>query len=323
MPSSAVQNFTDPDAFASSVRAARAELTFVGRGQFAATLTQVTFSDLWMQRFSDNLSRVIHSAIVTGRAIISFGTQPGPGLFLGGVEMTRTSLVRMSEGQTFFHRSSGPSSFASMSLPIEKIASLGEAMANCDLTPKREALVVTPTPAAMERLQRLHAVTANLAEHAPEVIANPEAARGLEETLIQAMVACLSHSDSQQKRSARHRHAAIMRRFHDVVERNTGEALYLSTLCRAVGASARTLQDCCHEHLGPVRFLWLRRMHLARTALVMADPATATVTSIAGAYGFWELGRFAVAYRELYGELPRVTLRKVLTPEPQAFRMSL
>jgi hypothetical protein len=89
MPSSAVQNFTDPDVFASSVRAARAELTFIGRGQFAATLTQVTFSDLWMQRFSDNLSRVMHSAIVTGRAIISFGTQPGPGLFLGGVEMTR------------------------------------------------------------------------------------------------------------------------------------------------------------------------------------------------------------------------------------------
>jgi AraC-like DNA-binding protein len=312
MPSSAVQNFTDPDVFASSVRAARAELTFIGRGQFAATLTQVTFSDLWMQRFSDNLSRVMHSAIVTGRAIISFGTQPGPSLFLGGVEMTPTSLVRLSEGQTFFHRSSGPSSFASMSLPIDKIASLGEAMAGCDLTPRREALVVRPTPAAMERLQRLHAVTANLAKEGPEVIANPEAARGLEETLIQAMVACLSQSDSQPRRSARHRHIAIMRRFREVIERNTGEALYLSALCRAVGASARTLQDCCHEHLGmsPIRFLWLRRMHLARTALVMADPATATVTSIAGTYGFWELGRFAVAYRELYGESPRATLRR-------------
>ena len=237
--------------------------------------------------------------------------------------MTRTSLVRMSEGQTFFHRSSGPSSFASMSLPIEKVASLGEAMASCDLMPKREALVVTPTPAAMERLQRLHAVTANLAEHAPEVIANPEAARGLEETLVQAMVACLSHSNSQQKRSARHRHATIMRRFHEVVERNTGEALYLSTLCRAVGASARTLQDCCHEHLGmsPVRFLWLRRMHLARTALVMANPATATVTSIAGTYGFWELGRFAVAYRELYGKSPRVTTTLTAVTPKMSFKV--
>jgi AraC-like DNA-binding protein len=312
MTSSAVQDFTDPDAFASSVRAARAELTFIGRGQFAATLTQVTFSDLWMQRFSDNLSRVMHSATVTGRAIIAFRAQPGPSLFLGGAEMACTSLLRLSEGQTFFHRSLGPSSFATMSLPIEKIASLGESLAGYDLMPGREALVVTPPSSAMERLQRLHAVAANMARHAPEVIANPNAARGLEETLIQAMVACLNPVDAQKQSRARHRHVAIMRRFNDVVARNTGETLYLSAVCQAVGASARTLQDCCQEHLGmsPIRFLWLRRMHLARTALVTANPATATVTSIAGTYGFWELGRFAVAYRELYGESPRMTLRR-------------
>ena len=65
--------------------------------------------------------------------------------------------------------------------------------------------------------------------------------------------------------------------------------------------------------MGPKRYLLLRRMHLARRALLMADPATVTVTEIATNYGFWELGRFSVAYRSLFGESPLASLRR--TPD--------
>jgi AraC-like DNA-binding protein len=50
-------------------------------------------------------------------------------------------------------------------------------------------------------------------------------------------------------------------------------------------------------------------MHLARRALIRADPATATVTGVATEYGFWELGRFSVQYRALFGESPSASLR--------------
>jgi AraC-like DNA-binding protein len=51
-------------------------------------------------------------------------------------------------------------------------------------------------------------------------------------------------------------------------------------------------------------------MHLARRALLRASAATATVTSIATELGFWELGRFSVEYRALFGESPREALRR-------------
>ena len=74
MPSSAVRTFTDPDDYAAAIRATRAELTVTGRGHFTAKLTRIDLHRLWMQRFSDNLPRVAHSAAMTGRAIISFRT---------------------------------------------------------------------------------------------------------------------------------------------------------------------------------------------------------------------------------------------------------
>jgi len=66
MPSSAVQTFTDPDDYSAAIRATRAELTVTGRGHFAAKITRIDLHRLWMQRFSDNLPRVAHSAAMTG-----------------------------------------------------------------------------------------------------------------------------------------------------------------------------------------------------------------------------------------------------------------
>jgi AraC-like DNA-binding protein len=50
-------------------------------------------------------------------------------------------------------------------------------------------------------------------------------------------------------------------------------------------------------------------MHLARRAQRGANPEKTTVTEIAASCGFWELGRFSVAYRSLFGESPLATLR--------------
>ena len=74
----------------------------------------------------------------------------------------------------------------------------------------------------------------------------------------------------------------------------------------------RTLRKCTQQHLGmsPHQYLVLRRIHLARRALLRGDPGDATVTSIATNHGFWELGRFAVVYRSLFGESPSATLRR-------------
>jgi AraC-like DNA-binding protein len=88
--------------------------------------------------------------------------------------------------------------------------------------------------------------------------------------------------------------------------------LSLVDVCARIGVAERTLRACCHDFLGlgPSRYLMLRRMSLARLALRTGDPAATRVTDIALSYGFAELGRFAVAYKALFGESPSATLRR-------------
>jgi transcriptional regulator GlxA family with amidase domain len=126
-------------------------------------------------------------------------------------------------------------------------------------------------------------------------------------------VDCLGGGKVEEDKAARRHHAAIMRRFDRVIEEHLDEPLYISELCRAVGASARSLQDSCREHLGmgPKHYLLLRRMYIVRRALRESAPTDTTVTEVATRYVFWGFGRLAVEYKALLGEAPSATLARV------------
>jgi AraC-like DNA-binding protein len=51
-------------------------------------------------------------------------------------------------------------------------------------------------------------------------------------------------------------------------------------------------------------------LNRARQALLASDSEEDKVTAIAAKLGFTELGRFAVRYRELFGESPSETLHR-------------
>ena len=311
MPASAVQSFTDPGAYADAIRCARADLTVTGRGPFKATLTRVDLPDLLVHGYADNLPRILNTASSVTRVVIAFPRQPDMGLQWNCLEMQQASIMRIGAHADSFQRSSGPSSFGTMSLSNDKMASVAETILGRDLGRPDDDLNVTPLAAAMAKLVKLHADAGNLAETAPEIIVHPESARGLEAALIQSMVKCLGGADIDTDVAAQRRSAAIMRRFHAFMEARQGEAIYMTDVCAAIGVPQRTLHKYCHEGLGmgPKRYLLLRRMHMAREKLRKANRQAGAVTDIACSLGFWNFGRFAVEYRVLFGETPSATLR--------------
>jgi AraC-like DNA-binding protein len=312
MPASSAHSFADPDEFASSVRASKVQLTLTRAGDFEAKIVRIDLHRLWLQRFDDNLPRVAHSANLKGRAIIMFRAGPGPELLRNGRPMEPSELRRCADGQEAYERSAGRTVRGAMSLSVEDLAEFGAEMAGCDLSPPPLEHIVAPSPVALAALQRLHTAAGFLAEQAPEILANPEAAHGLEQELIQSLIHCLAPTDGHADIAGSRRYNQVMKRFRMMIEANPDRVIHLPELCAAIGVSDRLLRACCREYLGmgPNRYLWLRRMHLARRALTLADPSATSVTEIATAYGFWELGRFSVGYRALFGEKPSAALQR-------------
>jgi AraC-like DNA-binding protein len=90
------------------------------------------------------------------------------------------------------------------------------------------------------------------------------------------------------------------------------EPFRLDSLAAAAGVRPRTLEAHFKQYLGTTPLGWVRRMRLMRARQqLLAAKAEETVTGVALANGFTELGRFAAQYRRQFGELPSQTLKAV------------
>ena len=320
MPSSAVRTFTDPDAFQAAIRDAQADGVITGRGKFRAESTTIRLDRLSLQRCEETLPRTVYSAVDPKVFGIIFATSPGHQVHINGLELAPDEIIEFRRGSEGHNRSTGACQWGTIALTPENAAAAGQTIIERVLLAPPLTHPIKPPPPLLSELLNLHKAAGHLARIAPDILAGLEVGRAIEQALTRVLVLCLSEGQAIEVRSARWRHAAALRRLEDLLEASSDHTLYAAELCAAAAVSDRTLRTLCHEHLGmgPTRYLWLRRMHLARRALRRAYPTTARVTEIATNYGFWELGRFAVAYRSLFGESPSSTLRRPPEdPQPQ------
>ncbi|WP_144762266.1 helix-turn-helix transcriptional regulator [Curtobacterium sp. 9128] len=96
----------------------------------------------------------------------------------------------------------------------------------------------------------------------------------------------------------------------DFVHAHAAENLTVQEIAAACGLSVRGVQEAFHRVLDttPMNYLREVRMQAARDALRAGRVGETSVGEVARGWGFVHLGRFAVQYRERFGESPRETL---------------
>ena len=98
----------------------------------------------------------------------------------------------------------------------------------------------------------------------------------------------------------------------DYIDEHYREQLRMERLCLVTGVATRTLQRAFREHYHQTISNYIKtvRLNAARRALASAFPENDSVTAIALRHGFGHLGRFAVEFRQRFGECPRDILSR-------------
>jgi AraC-like DNA-binding protein len=308
---SRVSTFDDPSACQAVFPSADIELFPTAKGNFRAEVVQVGMNGLWMHRIHVLLPQINTVAINPGRRSIGFLTDYNSSSLLDcGLEIQPGDIV-VNRSDAVHQRSDADFHYGAISLPSDDLVAAAETIVGRELPETPYKSIVRPPFASMRRLLNLHRSIGQLARHTPDILQLPEVTRALEAELTRVLVKCLAEGYSVEQTGGGRRQDTLLARFVEFLQANPNRPLYLTEICAAIGVAERTLRAACEEHLGmgPIRYLTLRRMHLVRRALLRADPSKATVTRIATDYGFWELGRFSVAYRALFGESPSDSLR--------------
>jgi AraC-like DNA-binding protein len=145
---------------------------------------------------------------------------------------------------------------------------------------------------------------------------HPLATGHLERLLVEGLLLAQPHNYTGALAEPRRPAAAAPPSVREAVElmRSRPEQPWTTAaLARSVAVSARSLQDGFARSIGvpPTRYLRDVRLDRVHEDLRSGDPYTATVSQVAGRWGFLYLSRFAAAYRERFGEQPSETLRRV------------
>jgi transcriptional regulator GlxA family with amidase domain len=105
--------------------------------------------------------------------------------------------------------------------------------------------------------------------------------------------------------------SVLLRRAIDYMEANASSDIALGDIAAAVHVTPRAVQYMFRRHLDTTPLQYLRRLRLdyAHRDLLTAERPEQTVTQIAARWGFAHTGRFAVQYRQTFGQSPHETLR--------------
>lgn len=167
------------------------------------------------------------------------------------------------------------------------------------------------TPAGQGWLS-LARLLATEAEHGLGLVRQPLALAQLEAALLSSLLLGQPNNYSSLLHAQRPpAPPKMVARAMALIEARAQTPLTTEQLARELGVGVRTLQEGFARHLGGTPMAHLREVRLRRVhdELKAAGPGGQTVNDIALSWGFFHQGRFAAAYRAMFGQSPSQTLR--------------
>jgi len=316
VPGVVAVSFTECDQFAEAVRHEDLEVVQTERGKFSNQVLLIPMEETLVRYGTHPNSWLCSATASRGHVSIVLDTvSAGPTIQNGQAIYEAQALGLHGSGAEHFSRSS-PGEYFYAPFPEERFQNAWRAATGQESAIRPgEFRRVRPEGPRWRALLDTIAAIRHRAETASASWDNLSMRAATERALLNAIVLAVA-ADQQCTRSPRPRvsaceRSAIVRRAQEHLRAHASAPVYVLDLCAATGVNERTLHDVFLKQCGmaPMRYLKLRRLHQVRRSLHDAEPGAASVKAAALENGFWDLGRFAVDYRALFGESPSETLR--------------
>jgi AraC family transcriptional regulator, ethanolamine operon transcriptional activator len=301
--------FSDFEEMEAALRDANVKLAQSKPGKFAAGLTRAVLDQAVLCHGWDAVAHLAHTSTAPG---FLFGLAAEDEFHCNGYPLHKGTMLLCRPGAEHFAYSTAGSQWVYVVLPPDDLERrLAESPAR-HLLSDGKCLPVCLTAESQQTLRRELQRILCVLKTTPQVLETPEAAKGMEHSLLEAFLLALADIPSPPvMETARRARARIVSRAQEFLRAHLDRPIYMREVCAAASISERALRQAFYDLFGmsPNRCLKILRMNGARRGLRRADPSRATVLKVASQFGFWDMGRFAVEYRALFGESPSQTLR--------------
>ena len=306
------QSFSSPEAHVAANTSAHLRISLQLRKSSAPwRISSLDLCGLKAQWGQGGGCTVTEGSVPPGGSVLFVPTVNVETMHMNGRRFDAQTIRLQRPGDELCVASTEPHCWFTVFIPDRVLAQWSGAVA--EPVPPASRFLRIPAQQA-DALRRTLGQLGSMVQQAPGAFESPRAmattARKLTQ-LAREVVAGLSAPTTQPGRHLLAR-KQIVGAVMDCIDRQDGEYLTVPDLASAAGVSERTLREAFEDYfgMGPVRFLRVRTLNLARRALQKSDPALTSVTVVATQLGVWELGRFARDYRLLFDELPSDTLHR-------------
>lgn len=183
--------------------------------------------------------------------------------------------------------------------------------------PESSVQFTSGTPVSDEAVRHMAAAVDYVIEHVagePFSIQNPLIASSLQRYVACCMLAAFPHgAQSRVDVDERHENTPdLLRQAIAYIEEHAGADITTADIAEAVYVTPRALQYMFQKYRNctPTDYMRMVRLHHAHIDLISADRTQTTVGYVARRWGFLHAGRFAVYYRDRYGQSPHAALRQ-------------
>ncbi len=308
--SSTILEVREPDQLAKTLLDTDTRYLRLSAEPYVARLTSINLGSL---RFTsvDDSAHASHGPIDRDCVVLLYGVSTLPeDIRINGTAMATSQAILLGPGSPLECRVPSKIHWASLSFDA---GAFQQAIGEEAMPRDGEFRFVNFDRIGRARLTELTTEIAAIAAVDPGRLELPQVQKQIAGTCLRLAI-LPSRSGKERWLRVLHHRVRIVANAEEFIATRLGVALYTTDICAALGVAGRTLYEAfvAVHGMSPHKYLHLRRLNHARD--VLRSGQAAQVKAAALGAGFWNLGRFSQAYRELFGEFPSQTLTQHRIP---------